>query len=277
MAPTFVVVPQWQGSISSRAMRLADGAEAIRGDLPESATRVVDVPIEAGNGQDTGIHRFSTLLMVRDRMDLALRFAPDWALTIGGDCGVSLAAVAHAARKHPGDLAVVWFDAHTALHTVETSPSGAFNGMVVRAIGGEGTDGLALTGDSRVPLDRVVIVGARDIDPAEAAVITERGITMLPVEELGAAEALLDAVRKTGASQVYVHIDLDVLDPSAITGLNDLYPFGLSVESLTSLITALRANFGIAGATIAGFAPASQEDANDDLPNILRVIGALTR
>lgn len=258
-------------------MRLADGAEAIRGDLPESATRVVDVPVEAGDAQDTGIHRFSTLLIVRERMDLALRFSPDWALTIGGDCGVSLAAVAHAARAHPNDLALVWFDAHTALHTVETSPSGAFNGMVVRAISGEGVDGLALAGDSRVPLDRVVIAGARDIDPAEAAVIAERGIGMLAVDQLGDAEALLDAVRKTGASQVYVHIDLDVLDPSVITGLNDLYPFGLSVESLTALITALRANFGIAGATIAGFAPASPEDANDDLPNILRVIGALTR
>jgi len=277
MAPTFVVVPQWQGSVSSRAMRLADGAEAIRGDLPESATRVVDVPVEAGDAQGTGIQRCSTLLIVRERMDLALRLAPDWALTIGGDCGVSVAAVAHAARQHPNDLALVWFDAHAALHTAETSPSGAFNGMVVRAISGEGTDGLALSGDSSVPTGRVVIAGARDIDPAEAALITERGIAALSVDDLGAVEPLLDAVRKTGAGQVYVHIDLDVLDPSVITGLNDLYPFGLSVESLTGLVTALRANFGVAGATIAGFAPATPEDANDDLPSVLRIIGALTR
>ena len=75
----------------------------------------------------------------------------------------------------------------------------------------------------------------------------------------------------------YLHLDLDVLDPSALDGLADLYPFGLSVESLNRLITALRAEFELAGATIAGFAPASPEAATDDLPSILRIIGALTR
>jgi len=277
MSPTFVVVPQWQGSISSRAMRLADGAEAIRGDLPESATRTVDVPAEAGDAQDTGIHRFSTLLLVRDRMDNTLRTVTDWALTIGGDCGVSLPAVEQAARQHPNDLAVVWLDAHAALHTAESSPSGAFNGMVVRAIAGEGTDGMALAGDSRVPLERVIIAGARDVEQAEADLIDERGIVTISVDDLASPDALVAAVRETGAGHVYVHIDLDVLDPSGFAGLNDLHPFGLGVEALTGLITGLRADFGLAGATIAGFAPASPEASTDDLPSILRIIGALTR
>ncbi|RIJ25759.1 arginase family protein, partial [Clavibacter michiganensis subsp. insidiosus] len=58
MPASFVVVPQWQGSGSSRAMRLADGAEAIRGDLPASATHVVDVPVEAGESLGTGVLRY---------------------------------------------------------------------------------------------------------------------------------------------------------------------------------------------------------------------------
>ncbi|WP_348648576.1 hypothetical protein [Cryobacterium breve] len=68
-----------------------------------------------------------------------------------------------------------------------------------------------------------------------------------------------------------------MLDPSVLTGLANLLPFGLSVETLGRTITALRAEFELAGATIAGFAPASPEAANDDLPSILRIIGALTR
>ena len=44
----FLVVPQWQGSPSARAMQLIDGANAIAGDLPRSATTVLDVPMEAG-------------------------------------------------------------------------------------------------------------------------------------------------------------------------------------------------------------------------------------
>ena len=277
MAPTFVVVPQWQGSVSPRAMRLSDGAEAIRGDLPSSVTHQVPVPVEAGDALDSGIDRFSTLVMVRERLTTALRAADGPGLTIGGDNGVSLAAVENASRRHPEDLAVVWLDAHPALHTPDTSPSGGFTGMVLRALIGEGAEGLTLDAEVRVPLERVVLGGARAIDPAEDALIRERGIVSLPVDDLDSPEALVDALRATGARTFYLHLDLDVLDPSALAGLADLYPFGLSVETLNRLITALRAEFELAGATIAGFAPASPEAATDDLPSILRIIGALTR
>ncbi|GAA3893057.1 arginase family protein [Leifsonia kafniensis] len=277
MSPTFVVVPQWQGSVSPRAMRLADGAEAIRGDLPTSATVVVAVPVEAGDAEDTGINRFSTLVLVRNAQAAVLRASADWALTIGGDCGVSLAAVEHASRQHPGDVAVVWLDAHPDLHTPASSPSGAFTGMVLRAISGEGANGLALGTSTAIPLDRVVLAGTRDIDAAEAELIRTHSIAMIDAEDLSTADALVEAVRHTGATQVYLHIDLDVLDPAELNGLANPLPFGISVEALTSAVTGLRAHFGLAGATIAGFAPASPEAATDDLSNVLRIIGSLTR
>lgn len=267
-------------------MRLIDGAEAIRGDLPASRTRVVDVPAEAGDGQDTGISRFSTLAMVRERLAHTLRELVDetsedgesgWALTIGGDCGVSLAAVGHAAEQNSGVMALVWFDAHPDLHTAQTSASGGFSGMVLRAITGDGHDQLALADDAAVPFDRVILAGIRDVDPPEDEVMEQHGIRSLFAEDLEASDGLVGAIRATGATRVYVHIDLDVLDPAVLMGLSNPLPFGLSVEALTGAISALRAEFAIAGATIAGFAPASPEAANDDLPSILRIIGALTR
>ncbi|MGN6126684.1 MAG: arginase family protein, partial [Humibacter sp.] len=57
----FLIVPQWQGSSSSRAMQLIDGATAIAGDLPASATTFVDVPMEAGESLGTGVHRLSSI------------------------------------------------------------------------------------------------------------------------------------------------------------------------------------------------------------------------
>jgi arginase len=277
VSPNYVVVPQWQGSVSPRAMRLVDGAEAIRGDLPFSVTYPVDVPAEAGDALDTGIHRFSSLLTVRDRQLTVLRTSTEPVLTIGGDCGVSFGAVEHASRRHPGDIALVWFDAHPDLHTNESSQSGGFGGMVLRAILGEGVDGLALDSDARIAADKVVLAGVRDIDPAEDVFITEQAIPLVPVESFGTPDALVAAVRRTGASHIYLHVDLDVLDPATIVGLSNIYPFGLAVEGLTAAIVALRAEFTLAGATIAGFAPSSPEAANDDLPSILRIIGALTR
>lgn len=277
VSPTYVVVPQWQGSVYQRAMRLIDGAEAIRGDLPSSATRLVDVPVEAGDSLETGVNRFSTLSIVRDRMTAALRASPDWALTIGGDCAVSLAAVEHAVKRHPDDLALVWLDAHPDLHTPETSPSGGFTGMVLRAITGEGIPELTLPAGTGVPVERVVIAGARDIDPAEAEFIEARNIAIVSSDDLDTPDALVAAVRGTAVGHIYIHIDLDVLDPAVLAGQADLVPFGVSVAALTSAITALKAEFSIAGATIAGFSPSSAEAASDDLPSILRIIGALTR
>ncbi len=55
----FIVAPQWQGSSSSRAMQLIDGAEAIAGDLPRGSTTVLDAPTEAGDAQGTRVHRLS--------------------------------------------------------------------------------------------------------------------------------------------------------------------------------------------------------------------------
>ncbi|MET0854321.1 MAG: arginase family protein, partial [Microterricola sp.] len=196
MAVTFVVVPQWQGSVSARAMRLADGAEAIRGDLPASSTVVVDVPVESGEALDSGILRFSSLLQVRERQLQALNPVEDWALTIGGDCGVSLSSIEHAVRRTNGDLAVVWFDAHPDLNSAEDSPSGAFTGMVLRALCGEG----ALVPDAAHTLDpaKLVLAGIRDIDPGEADFVDERKIARVDAPAFETSTAIVDAVRATG-------------------------------------------------------------------------------
>src|SRR6188508_1950027 len=102
----YLVVPQWQGSPSSRAMQLIDGAQAIAGDLPRSSTTILDVPMEAGEELGTGIHRASALQRIREQIGLALESLDDVVLTVGGDCGVALEPIAHAARRTPS-LAVV--------------------------------------------------------------------------------------------------------------------------------------------------------------------------
>jgi arginase len=275
MPATFLVVPEWQGSVSSRAMSHADGAFAIHGDLPSSATVLVHVPVEAGDALGTGVHRYSAVRRVRELTAEALRSARGTPIAVGGDCGIALAPVAAAAAAHPGEIAVLWLDAHPDLNTPDTSPSGAFNGMVLRAIAGEGADGLALEGDERVPASRIVLAGVRAIDDGEQAFIDAEGMTVLGVDEFADPGAAIRAIEATGATRVYVHVDLDVLDPSAIAGLSYPLPFGAEPDSLVALVRAVVARFPLSGASIAGFAPASPEAAIDDLPTILRLVGAL--
>ncbi|WP_431280029.1 arginase family protein [Leifsonia poae] len=273
----FLVVPQWQGSGSSRAMRLIDGAEAIRGDLPSAVTTVVTVPASAGDSLGTGVHRFSSLVSIREAVTAELMVLESPVVTIGGDCGADLASVQHAvATREPGSVALVWFDAHGDLNTAESSPSGSFHGMVVRALLGQGPEGLTSTGASLLGTDKLVLAGTRALDEGEEAFVAETGLRMLSAESLSNPEELVDAVAATGATAVYLHIDLDVLDPATISGIGYPEPFGVQPEELADAIRALRGRFELAGAAITEFAPESPEAAEHDLPVILRILGALT-
>jgi arginase len=257
-------------------MRLVDGAEAIRGDLPSAHTVVVDVPLEAGEAQDSAVARLTSIQLVRDRLAMTLATIDGLAVTIGGDCGVELAPVSRAVDNADASgegLALVWFDAHPDLNTPQSSPSSAFTGMIVRTLLGEGSPGLI----PARPLspEKLVLVGTRALDDPEDAYVTASGIQMLQGEDV-AADDLVAAIKATGATSVYVHVDLDVLDPGEIEGVGFPEPFGLSAAKLVELIRAVTASFPLVGAGITEFAPASAEQAANDMPTILRIIGALT-
>lgn len=265
-------------------MRLVDGALAIHGDLPSTATTLLSVPLEAGDGLETGVARCGSLRVVhesvRSAVAEALERAP-WVLTVGGDCSVELGAIgAVLERTHrdPGaqveNLAVVWFDAHPDLNTPRSSPSGAFAGMVLRALTGDGVSDLTPS----VPLapHNIVLVGARDVDEGEAEFIAEHSITVVRSSEVSNSHAIVNAISATGATSVYIHIDLDVLDPGEIDAVDSPVPFGVSTAELLAAIRAITHNFVLAGAGIAQFSPASPEAATNDLPTILRIVGALT-
>jgi arginase len=277
MPARFVVVPQWQGSSSSRAMRLIDGAEAIRGDLPHSATIEVDVPLGAGDAVGTGVSRYSAVATVRERIRFALEGVPetDLPVVIGGDCGVELAAVEHAARsaaERGAKLGLVWFDAHPDLNTPSTSPSGAFCGMVLRALLGEGAEGL--TSGSPVDPRRVVLAGTRNMDDLEADFVAASGIAVVGADAM--PDALAAAVDALDVDEVYLHVDLDVLDPGEFDGVTDPQPFGATVADVTAGIAAASAGRKVVGAGLTMFAPATGEDVVGDQATILRIVSALT-
>jgi arginase len=257
-------------------MRLVDGASAIQGDLPAAATRVVDVPVGAGESQGTGVLRYTAIKSVLASQQRVLAATSGPVVTIGGDCAVELGAIPHAqATSGASRTAVVWFDAHGDLNSPETSTSHAFHGMVLRTLLGDGPAGLV----PETPLSArsVVLAGTRSLDDDEAAFIDSSGMAMVTATDLREPQTLVDAIALTGASAVYIHVDLDVLDPAEIDGVGYPEPFGLSVQQLVQAIAAIRAVFPLIGGAITEFAPSTPESASDDLPSILRIISALTR
>ncbi|MGF3055758.1 arginase family protein [Microbacterium sp. YY-01] len=271
----FVVVPQWQGSSAPRAMLLADGASAIAGDLPRARTQVLDVPLEAGDALDSGVQRLSSLQRVRDVLIDSLhetlqRHPEDHAVVIGGDSGIS-PAVLSALAVDPDDTALLWCSAQPGLCSPTTSVSGAFTDMAVRAMLADEKMPLAAT--PGIAPEKVILVGARSAENDDAQ-LRER-MTSVGVDQLADPASLAQAVARTGATRVFVHIDVDVLDPSSLSGVFTPAPFGASPSELATALRTVREHTSLAGACLAGFAPASPLDAVNDLGSILRLIGAL--
>jgi arginase len=243
-----VSVPQWQGSGSAHARRLADGAGLLAPLVPARGRVTVDVPSHMGTPSH-GVQGWDVLTGVARRT---------WSLpggglavTVGGDCGADLAPIAAAVRQWGDDVTVVWFDAHADMNTPESSPSGAFHGMVLRALMGDGAPGLVPP--RRLRPDRTVLVGTRSLDPGEVEFIGRAGVATAGAKDVSDAVA-------TG--KVYIHIDLDVVDPEVFGAVGYPEPGGLSVGELAEAVRSVVEGRELVGVGIMEFMPRSPADVN---------------
>jgi arginase len=159
------------------------------------------------------------LLEAGGQVDDALA-AGDTPVLLAADCSVSATTLPAAIRNRP-DARILWLDAHGDYNTPGTSGSGYLGGMCLAAATGEWDAGL---GDT-VPPERVVLAGIRDLDPGERELLEQSAATVIgasPVETLVAAKNALDG------APVFVHLDLDVLDPehfpAPVPAPNGLHP-----------------------------------------------------
>jgi arginase len=105
------------------------------------------------------------------------------------------------------DAVVVWFDAHADLNTPAGSTTGYLGGLVLSAAVGWWDSGL---GSGLAP-ERIVLGGARDLDPPEQALVDAGTV------RLAAGPHLMDQLdRYVGDSPVYFHLDCDVLEPGTV-------------------------------------------------------------
>jgi arginase len=118
----------------------------------------------------------------------------------------------------------------------------------------------SIPGFRPLPGNRVVLIGARDLSDAERALIGAAGIRWLTIDALragieGAFAPVLDELRAVGVSRAYVHVDLDVHDPSVAHVNGYQPPGGLSAEDVRRAVRAIRAAFDVAGAAITAYDP----------------------
>jgi arginase len=181
---------------------------------------------------------------------------------LSGNCNASLGTLA--GLQNP-KLGVLWFDAHGEFHTPDTSRSGFLDGMGLAVATGHCWRRMAesIPGFMRISPKNIILAGARDVDLEEQEQLDGSGVQQLPstqIHERGIRPLLAPALAALGrrVDSLYIHFDLDVLDP-AVARWNQWCPGGgLAIEEVQQALEMLAG-----GPTIAAIGFASHDPALD--------------
>jgi arginase len=227
---------------SDRDARGAQGAEALAFEL---ATRL---GTEARNVGSPGEPRESgweddlrdshgCLLEAGGQLDDALT-AGRYPILTSSDCSICMTTLPALMRQRP-DAWVLWLDAHGDFNSPDTTPSGFLGGMCLAAACGVWDSGLGAGLDPA----RVVMCGVRDVDPGERVLLDTRGVGL--VERPSQLADALDG------RPVFVHLDLDVIDPTILPAKFPA-PGGLSDGGLRTLLGEVSEAVDLIGVEITG-------------------------
>jgi arginase len=198
----------------------------------------------------------------------------DLPLVLAGSCDVAPAVLAGVGRPAAG---VIWIDAHADFNTPESSVSGFWPGMTLAVVVGDcGEEVWGALGGRAIASERVVLIGVRSLSPeAERQRLHSSAITVVPWRDRlpqRDVTAVLVALAQQ-VDEVYIHLDLDALDPSVGRGIVDPpVGGGLSASQLADLLTAIVGLFEVVGASIATYTPA-----NDDGRTLMVALEAIRR
>lgn len=205
------------------------------------------------------------------------RSAGQLPIVFSGNCHACLGTLSGLGSR----AAIAWFDAHGDLNTPDSTESGYFDGMALATALGWAWTGLTrqIPGFAPARESDTVLIGGRDLDDAERELLEQSGIAHHapaspgngPARDLA---ALLAEVSRPGAA--YVHLDLDVIDPSALRANRFAVPGGVSVAWLETALQAVRHRHDIAAVGVTAYDPEYAPPAQA-APIVNRLLRALLR
>ena len=203
------------------------------------------------------------LLEAGGQVDDAL-VAGRFPVLVAGDCSISATTLPTVVRHAP-EAYVLWLDAHGDFNTPDTTTSGFLGGMCLAAACGKWEAGLA---EETLDPARVVMCGVRDLDGREQVLVETSGVRTVRPSQLG---------DELDGKDVYVHLDLDVLDPSVMPAL---FPAdgGLSDAGLRTLLGEVAGVSQLIGLEITAFeAPEDEVERTALAETIATIVQPLMR
>ena len=176
-------------------------------------------------------------------------------VVLAGNCNTAVGTVAGLTKSTGEAPAVCWFDAHGDFNTPDTTTSGFLDGMAVAMVAGRCWQGMTakVSGFRPVPESRIVMIGARDLDEAEERSLGSSNVRRVKVEE---ANSMLADIR---AKSVYMHVDLDVFDPSVGKANGFAVSGGLTRDEFMAVGAQARKESSIGALAITAYDPSCDE------------------
>ncbi len=183
-------------------------------------------------------------------------------LTVGwlANCTSLLGSLAGLQQSGSGDaprkVAMVFIDAHGDFNTPESTLSGMLGGMPLAVSAGMCLTNLRTEAglDPPLPTSFILLGAARDLDPLDRELVEESDIVQFSTEDIREISDQLRAQMQRLseiADLIYIHIDMDVLDPAEVPGHPLTVPGG---PTSLELGTALEAMFEYPKAAALGIA-----------------------
>jgi arginase len=245
-----------EGAVSALLCRTSDRIASTSEGARELAVAVADrLGVEArmiGTPGDPANTRFEDdlrdargcLLEAGGQVEDALA-AGAFPVITSSDCSICVTTLPAVARQRP-EAWVLWLDAHPDFNDPQTTQSGFLGGMCLAAACGAWDAGFDT---ARFDPARVVMCGIRDVDAGERVLVETHGVGL--VERPSRLAELL------AGRELFVHLDLDVLDPRVMPGLHWPVEGGFSDGGLRTLLAEVAEAADIIGVEITDFpAPA---------------------
>ena len=171
--------------------------------------------------------------------EAALEHAPNgMPIFLGGDHALAAGTIsgmaAHAERLGR-PFFLLWLDAHTDIHTPDTTDSGNLHGTPVGYFTGrKGFDAFPPL-PVAVKHENICMIGLRSVDPEERAHLEGSAMTLLDmraIDESGIAAPLAAFLKRVEDANGILHVSLDVdfLDPAIAPGVGTTVPGGATVR-----------------------------------------------
>jgi arginase len=246
-----IVVPY---DSARRGYRMGAGPEhlirsGLPGQLTEAGHMVTATTVESSE-HDAAQSSFDLARQLAGHVGAAEQRSA-FPIVLAGNCIATLGGFAGLESR----TAIMWMDAHADFNTPETSPSGFVDGMTLAIMTGRCLEDQSGTigGFDRLNDADLVMVSVRSIDEGEKAALAR-------VHLASDAESVTKALGEVRNPELYIHIDLDCIDPSVMTANEFATPNGLSRESLLACVEAAARMKHVCALAVTAYDPATDQN-----------------